>query len=74
MLKNKFALFLRIVVLFPLAGLLAALPSVGFDDASGVMTVDLSAVSVAIGGVIWAAVSGGTFGWSRWVKRLGGLT
>jgi hypothetical protein len=71
MFQSQIALALRVLVLYPLAGLLAALPSVGFDQGSGLMTLDLSQASVALGAVIWAAVSGGTFGLSRIAKAFG---
>lgn len=74
MLKDQIALFLRVAVFYPLAGLLALLPSVDLDKANGLLTVDLTGASVALGAVIWATVSSGTFSWSRWAKRLGGAT
>lgn len=74
MFSNQIALALRVLVFYPLAGLLAALPSIGYDQSAELLTIDLNAASVAIGGIIWAAVSGGTFGWSRLAKRLGGAT
>lgn len=68
---SQFALVLRVMILYPLAGFLGALPSVSYDDAAGLLTIDVNALSVLVGGLIWVAVSGSTFAWSRWAKRLG---
>ncbi|MFD2173442.1 hypothetical protein [Rhodobacter lacus] len=71
MFQSQLALALRVLLLYPLAGLLAALPSVNFDQASGVLSIDLTTASTLIGTAIWLAVSGGTFGLSRLAKTLG---
>lgn len=73
-LTGQIALLLRVFILLPLAGLAATLPFVAFDKASGILTIDLNAASIAAAVVIWGLVSGGTFAWSRWVKALGGKT
>lgn len=72
MFKDQIALALRVLVFYPLAGILAALPSIDYDQAAQVLTIDLDAASVVVGGIIWAAVSGSTFAWSRIAKSIGG--
>lgn len=72
--NNQFGLLLRVFLLYPLGGMVAMLPSVDFDKAAGLLTIDLSAASVLLGTVIYAAVTGGTFGWSRFIKGKDGAT
>lgn len=74
MFTDHIALALRVLVFYPLAGALAALPFVGFDVEAGRLIIDLTPASVVLAGLIWAAISGGTFAWSRWAKALGGAT
>ena len=71
---GQIALLLRVFILLPLAGLAAALPFVTFDKAAGLLTIDLNAASLAIAVLLYGLLSGGTFAWSRWVKRIGGTT
>lgn len=73
-LTGQIALLLRVFILLPAAGLAATLPFVDFDKATGLLTVDVNAASIAAAVAIWGVVSGGTFAWSRWVKSLGGNT
>lgn len=68
---GQIALLLRTLLLYPLAGLLSTLAIVDFDQATGILTIDLNAGSLVLAGLIWAAVSGGTFGLSRIAKALG---
>lgn len=70
-----FPLILRVAVLYPLGGALGAyFGFVDFDEASGLLTVDLNAASVMLGLLVSGAVSGGTFWWSRQRKATGGAT
>lgn len=71
---GQIALLLRVFILLPLAGLAATLPFVEFDKATGILSIDVNAASIAAAVVIWGLVSGSTFAWSRWVKALGGET
>lgn len=71
---GQIALLLRVFILFPLAGAVAFLPFVDYDEAAGLLTIDLNAASVAASVALYSLVSGGTFAWSRWVKGLGGET
>jgi hypothetical protein len=73
MLKGNIALFLRLV-LFSIAALIAALPFATFDQATGVLSVDLGGASKFIVASIWTSIGGGTFIWSRVAKRIGGVT
>jgi hypothetical protein len=69
------ALILRIALLYPGFGFLAGwVGFVDFDKVTGLLTVDVSAASVALGAVIYAAGTGGTFVWSRWLAQRGGAT
>lgn len=75
MFQNKIALLLRTMVLYPAAGFLSAtVPFAAFSEDTGVLMIDLNAGSVALAATIWAAVAGGTFTWSRFIKRKGGAT
>lgn len=74
MFSNQIALALRVLVFYPLAGLLSALPFVDYDSGAAVLVLDLDAASVALAVLIWSAVSGGTFAWSRIAKAIGGAT
>lgn len=73
MLKGKMALFLRIL-LFSVAGIVAALPFAGFDADTGILTIDLSGASAWAVTAIWSVIGGGTFAWSRMAKVVGGIT
>ncbi|MEP3298566.1 MAG: hypothetical protein ABJO27_19195 [Pseudoruegeria sp.] len=73
MLQGKIALLLRLV-LFSLAGLLAALPFAGFEGDTGILTIDLGGASKYVVAIIWTGIGGGTFVWSRLIKGLGGIT
>ncbi|GGG59673.1 hypothetical protein GCM10011415_01970 [Salipiger pallidus] len=68
------ALLLRVFILLPLAGLAAALPFVAYDKAAGLVTIDINTASTMLAVLLYGLFSGGTFAWSRWVKRLGGRT
>jgi hypothetical protein len=71
---GQIALLLRVFILLPLAGLSATLPFVTYDKAAGLLTIDLNAASLTIAVLLYGLLSGGTFAWSRWVKRGGGKT
>ncbi|MGR3438756.1 hypothetical protein [Salipiger abyssi] len=71
---GKLALFLRVFILLPAAGLLAVLPFIDLDRAAGVLAIDINAASMALAALIYGAGAGGTFAWSRWAKALGGET
>lgn len=62
---GKIGLLLRVFILLPLAGLAATLPFVDFDKATGILSVNINAASIATAVVVWGLVSGGTFARSR---------
>lgn len=68
---SQIALFLRVALLYPLAGALALLPGIEHDSQTQLLTIDLDVQAGFLGALIWGAVSGGTFGLSRLAKRLG---
>lgn len=70
MLIGPLALGLRILM-FNLAGGLAALGLVSWDAQAGVVAIDLQALSLTLAGLVTTAV---TFMWSRIAKRKGGAT
>lgn len=73
--QGQIALILRTFVLYPLAGGLAGvLGFLSWNEELGVLVVDVNAASVLIAATVWASVSGGTFFWSRLIKKVGGLT
>ncbi len=72
--SGTFALVLRVFVFYPLAGFIAAYPSVKWDEATGILTVDVNGLSVALGAGLYAVLAGGTFAWSRFIKSDGGVT
>lgn len=72
--KDQIALALRVLVLYPAAPVAALLPFVDYDRAAATLTIDLDALSIMIAVAIWGLVAGGTFTWSRVLKRVGGLT
>lgn len=73
MLRGNLALLVRIL-LFSVAGLTAAIPFASFEEATGLLTIDLTGASKYIAGGVWAAIGGGTFWWSRIAKGFGGVT
>lgn len=73
MLTGNIALLLRLL-LFSLAGFVAVVPFASFDEVSGLLTIDLSGGAEYLVAAGWAAISGGTFTWSRVAKSFGGAT
>jgi len=71
---DQLALIIRIAVLYPLAGVAAAFPFVTFEEAAGLLTIDINAGAVALAAVLYGVLTGGTFAWSRWLKARGGAT
>ena len=72
--SGQLGLILRVALLYPLAGFAAALPFVTWNEVAGTLTIDVNAGAIALAAVIYSGVTGGTFAWSRWIKRLGGAT
>lgn len=68
------ALLIRMII-YPVGALVASRISfVRWDDAAGLLIVDVNAASAAMAIGITAAITGGTFAWSRIRKRNGGAT
>ncbi|WP_238368300.1 hypothetical protein [Mesobacterium pallidum] len=74
MFTNQIALILRVALLYPFAGAAGLYSCIDFDQATGLLTIDLSAASIVVAGLISGSITGGTFAWSRIAKKLGGAT
>lgn len=72
---GQIALMLRVLLLYPLAGALAAF--VGFvhwNPDTGTLLVDVDGASLILAAFVWTFGAGGTYGFSRLAKKLGWAT
>lgn len=67
---GQIALFLR-YLLYPLAGGLASLGFVAYDEAAGTLTISLHDLSLTLAGLL---VYGATVAWSQLARVRGGKT
>lgn len=67
------------LVLYAMAGAATVVATlypgvVSYDEATKILTINLGEASELLGLAIGALIGGGTFAWSRVVKRNGGMT